>query len=118
VSSFLETKDIPQGRPLPPEILAQTDPPTPESNEVCHVLPCSASMVKDRKRSSITFNKKSTRAFQRAINQGSTPPLTWGSPPFAQVDRLLFFTPIRQVAQASVGSCIVKVRCRNENFDQ
>jgi len=33
------------------------------------------------KRSSITINKSSTRAFQRAINQGSTPPLTsskWG----------------------------------------
>ena len=33
-------------------------------------------------RSSITANTKSTRAFQRAINQGSTPPLTsskWGS---------------------------------------
>jgi len=33
------------------------------------------------KRSPITLNKNSTRAFQRAINQGSTPPLTflkWG----------------------------------------
>jgi len=33
-------------------------------------------MVRDRKRSSITVHKKSTWAFQRAINQGSTPPLT------------------------------------------
>jgi len=33
------------------------------------------------KRSSITLNKNSTQAFQRAINKGSTPPLTsskWG----------------------------------------
>jgi len=42
----------------------------------------SASTVRDRKRSSIIVNKKLTRAFQRAVNQGSTPPLTsskWGS---------------------------------------
>jgi len=32
------------------------------------------STVRDRKRSSITVNKKTTGAFQRAINQGSTPP--------------------------------------------
>jgi len=45
------------------------------------ILPCSASTVRDRKRSSITLNKNSTLAFQQAINQGSTPPLTsskWG----------------------------------------
>jgi len=29
VSSFVGTKNIPQGRPLPPEILAQSDLPTP-----------------------------------------------------------------------------------------
>jgi len=55
--------------------------PTPEGSEFWHVLPCCASTVRDRKRSSITRNKNSTRAFQRAINQGSTPPLTsskWG----------------------------------------
>jgi len=38
---------------------------------VWHILPCSASTVRCRKRSSITLNKNSTRAFQRAINQGS-----------------------------------------------
>ena len=27
-------KNIPEGRPLPPEILAQSDPPSPESSEV------------------------------------------------------------------------------------
>ena len=42
---------------------------------------CNASIVHAVKRSSITLNKNSTRAFQRAINQGSKPPLTsskWG----------------------------------------
>ena len=57
--------------------------PTPSwKQRVWHVLPCSTSTVRDRKRSSITLNKKLTRAFQRAINQRSTPPLTsskWGS---------------------------------------
>ena len=45
-------------------------------------MPCSASIVRDRKRSSITLNKNTARAFQRAIDQGSTPPPTsskWGS---------------------------------------
>ena len=55
-------KNIPQGRPLPPEILAQSDPPSPDS---------SASTVR-------ASEKRSLRpmAFRRAINQGSTPPLT------------------------------------------
>jgi len=68
--------------PLPPEILAQTDLPPPEGREFWHILPCSASIVRDRKRSSITLNKNSTPAFQWAINQGYTLPLTpskWGS---------------------------------------
>ena len=43
-------------------------------SEFWHVLPCSASTARDKKRSSITLNKNSIRAFQRAINQGSTPP--------------------------------------------
>ena len=75
-------KNIPKERPLPPEILAQSDIPTPQGCEFWHVLPCSASTVRDRKRSSITLNKNSARAFQRAIHQGYTPPLTsskWGS---------------------------------------
>ena len=58
------------GRPLPPEILAQSDQPSPEDCEFWHVLPCSASTVRNRK------NKNSARAFQRAIDQGSTPPPT------------------------------------------
>ena len=67
-------KNIPQGRPLPPESLAQSDLPTPEGCEFWHVLPCIASTVRDRQRSSITVNKNAERAFQRAIDQGSTPP--------------------------------------------
>ena len=59
---------------------APSDLPPPEGSEFGHVLPCSASTTRDIKRSSITLNKNSTRAFQRAF-QGSTPPLTsskWG----------------------------------------
>jgi len=57
------------------EILALTDPPLLKAasfDTFCLVAP----QPQERKRSSITLNKKSTRAFQRAINQGSTPPLT------------------------------------------
>jgi len=50
-------------------------PTPPEGSEFWHILPCNASTARDRKRSSITLNKNSTRAFQRAINQGSTLPL-------------------------------------------
>jgi len=53
----------------------------PKSSEFWHILPCSASTVRDRKRRSTTLNKKLTRAFQRAINQGSMLSLTssqWG----------------------------------------
>ena len=73
-------QNIPQGRPLPLKFWLKVTYP-PEGCEFWHVLSCSASTVRDRKRSSITLNKNSTRAFQRAINQGSTPPLTsskWG----------------------------------------
>jgi len=45
--------------------------------QVLHILPCSAtsaSTVRDRKRSSITLNKNSTRAFERAINRGYAAP--------------------------------------------
>jgi len=44
-------KNIPQARPLPPEIWAPTDLPSPDSSESWHVLPCSASTVRDTKRS-------------------------------------------------------------------
>jgi len=33
VSSFVDTKHFPQGRPLPPEILVQTDLPLPDNSE-------------------------------------------------------------------------------------
>jgi len=56
-------------------------PTPPDSSESGHLLPCSASTVRHRKRSPTTLNKNSTRAFQRAINQGSALPITlskWG----------------------------------------
>ena len=71
-----------QGTTPSPEILAPSHVPPPEGSEFLHILPCSPSTVRDRKRSSITLNKNSARAFQRAIHQGSAPPLTsstWGS---------------------------------------
>ena len=46
----------------------------PEGSEFWQILPCIALTVRDGKRSSATPNKNSTRAFQRAINRGSTPP--------------------------------------------
>jgi len=69
-------KNIPQGWPLPPEIFPASDLPPPEGSEFWHILPCSASTKRVRKGSSIMLNKNSTWDFQRAINQGSTPPLT------------------------------------------
>jgi len=53
----------------------------PNGSEFWHILPCSASTVRASEKSSITLSKNSTQAFQRAINWGSTPPLTfskWG----------------------------------------
>jgi len=41
-----------RGRPLPPEILAPSDLPPPEDSEFWHILPCSASTARDRKRKS------------------------------------------------------------------
>ena len=71
-------RNILQERPLPPEILVQTDVPLPDSRESWHVLPCIASTVRASEKSSIITNRKGscTRAFQQAINQGSMPPLT------------------------------------------
>ena len=57
-------------------VSAPSDLPTPEDSEFWHILPCIASTVRNRNRSSITLNKNSARAFQRAIYQGSTMPLT------------------------------------------
>jgi len=48
--------------------------PTPP--ESWHVLPCSASAVRASKKVQLWQIGSHTRAFQRAINQGSTPPLT------------------------------------------
>ena len=84
------------GRPLPTEILAPSDLPPPEGSEFWHILPCSASTVRDRKKKrSITLNKNSTRAFQRAINQGSTPPLT--SSKWDKVPKFVVFWTISRI---------------------
>jgi len=85
--SFLETKKIfRRDDPFPWNLGLKWDTKSEHNSselyEFWHALSCSASMVRDRKRSSITVNKKSTRAFQWAINQGSMTPLTsskWGS---------------------------------------
>jgi len=69
-------KNIPQVRPLPPEILAQADLLPPDGSESWHVLPCSASTVKASEKVQLWRIGSRTRAFQRAINQGSTPHLT------------------------------------------
>ena len=37
-------KSIPQGRPLPPEILAPNDLPSPDSSDSWHVLPCTSTV--------------------------------------------------------------------------
>jgi len=74
-------KIYPKDDPFPWNLGSNWHTP-PKGSEFWHVLPCSASTVRDRKRRSITVNKKSTRASQRAINQGSRPSLTsskWGS---------------------------------------
>jgi len=51
-------------------------------SKMCRFVETKKYSVRDRKRSSITLNKNSARAFQRAIHQGSMAPLTstkWGS---------------------------------------
>jgi len=46
-----------RGRLLPPEILAETDPPPPVGSEFWHILPCSASTVRDRKEVQLHLTK-------------------------------------------------------------
>jgi len=58
-----KTKNIPEGRPLPPEILAPSDLPSPNSSKSWHVLPCSASTVRASEKSSIMTNMKSFTSF-------------------------------------------------------
>jgi len=53
-----------------------TDRRTDGQTDGIAVASTALAMRRTVKRSSITLNKNSTRAFQRAINQGSTPPLT------------------------------------------
>ena len=74
-------KNIPQGRPLPPETLAQSDLPLLIASSLdmfCLVAPQWKELAKKVQLWRIGSR---IRAFQRAINKGSTPPLTsskWG----------------------------------------
>jgi len=82
VSSFVETKKYSPGTTPSTWNLGWNWLTPPDSNESWHVLPCSALTVRASEKSSTMANRNSIRAFQRAINQGSTPPLTsskWGS---------------------------------------
>jgi len=56
-------KNIPQGRPLPHEILVETDLHPPNSSKSWHVLPCSASTAWASEISSIMANRKSYTGF-------------------------------------------------------
>jgi len=87
--------NIPQGRPLPPEILAQSDLPSPDSSEPWHVLPCSASTVRASEKVQLWRIGSRTQAFQRAINQGSTPPLT--SSKWDQIPNFVVFETISTI---------------------
>ena len=85
-------KNIPQGRPLPPEIFAQADLPTPDSSESWHVLPCSASTVRASEKVQLWLIGSRTRAFQRAIDEVRTLPL---SLPIGGSESDLFFFGIK-----------------------
>ena len=64
--------------PLPPEICAQSDPPPFQTPNFRPISAHSASTVRAREKSSITANRSRPRAFQRAIDEPCTLPL---SPP-------------------------------------
>jgi len=63
-----KAKNIPQGQPLPPEILARTDLSPPDSSESWHLLPRSVSTVRHRKRSPLHL----TRTRHGLSNEPST----------------------------------------------
>ena len=81
----LETKNIPHGRPLPPEILAQSDLPHPDSSESWHVLPCSASTVRASNKGSIMTNRTSYKGFRT-----SHQPRFYAAPNFLKMGILLW----------------------------
>ena len=79
MSSFVETKKYSPGTTPSPWNFGSKWPTHSWRQRVLTHFACSALTVRDRKRSSITLNKNSAQAFQRAIHQGSTPALTSSS---------------------------------------
>jgi len=59
-------------RPLPPWNLGSNWPTPPEGNEFGHILPCSTSAVRDRKRSSITLDKNHPMSGKRQAATNTT----------------------------------------------
>ena len=79
-------------RSLRSEICAQSDPPHFEKRRLRQISAYNVSTVRDSERSSLTTNRKLTRAFQRAINGVRTLPLS----------------PVRRVAQKAILGFWVK----------
>jgi len=78
-SSFLALTVVDGRRSIPPEICTQSDPPPFRTQRFRPVSTHSASTVRAREKSSISTNRKCRpRAFQRAIDEPCTLPL---SPP-------------------------------------
>jgi len=82
--------------PLPPEILAQSYPPSsPESSEVWHVSPCSVSTVRAIEKCSIMTNRKSYTGFPT-----SHQPRFYSAPNFLKMEiRYLNLSSLRQFRQ-------------------
>jgi len=71
VPSFVETKkNIPQGWPWN---LGSDWPTPPDSSESWHLLPCSASTVRDRKRCSFTVNNVQLQLIRKQLRRQRTP---------------------------------------------
>jgi len=62
--------------PLPPEMSAQSDPLPFQTPQFRPISAHSASTVTAGEKSSLSINRKSTRAFQRAIDEPCTLPLS------------------------------------------
>jgi len=69
VSFCRNQKNISQGRPPPPEILAPSDLPAPEGSEFWHSLPCSASTVRDTTRRPASLTGQRAANFRLLANQ-------------------------------------------------
>jgi len=99
-------KNIPQGRPLHPEILAPSDLPSPDNSESSHVLPCSTSTVRASEKSSNMTNRKSFTGFPTSYRWSV---YVTSKSSICTLLSVSGFIPIRLVAGPSVNSCIVNV---------